>query len=68
MKTDTQTGVVTNMHNKETVLCPVKEINVYRWVCLEKCTYYKKKKCPLDVKKEDWKAVTDENGDWRIVK
>jgi len=56
------------MHNKETVLCPVKEINVYRWVCLEKCTYYKKKKCPLDVKKEDWKAVTDENGDWRIVK
>ena len=67
-KTDTQTGVVTNMNNKETVLCPVKGVNIYLWVCREKCTYHKNKKCPLEVKSEDWKAVTDEFGGWEIVK
>ncbi len=36
--------------NKETVLCPVKGVNIYLWVCKEKCSYKKKKKCPLDVK------------------
>ncbi len=29
------------------ILCPIKEINVYRWVCLLECTYYKENKCPL---------------------
>ncbi len=35
-------------NDKETVFCPIKEVNVYRWVCLEKCSYHKKKKCPLE--------------------
>jgi hypothetical protein len=37
------------------ILCPLKETNVYRWVCYEKCTWNKeskkwdkKSKCPLE--------------------
>ena len=29
------------------IFCPIKEVNVHRWVCLKKCTYYKENKCPL---------------------
>ena len=35
------------INKEETVLCPIKEVNVYKWVCFTKCSYYKKGKCPL---------------------
>jgi len=28
------------------ILCPIKESNVYKETCINKCWYYQKKKCP----------------------
>ena len=33
--------------DKTLVLCPLKETKVYRWICLEECTWYRDNKCPL---------------------
>ena len=53
--------------NKETVLCPVKGVNIYLWVCREKCSYKKKKKCPLEVRNKDWSVVAEKHGDRGII-
>jgi len=28
-------------------ICPLKETNVYYWVCLDECTWFKNKRCPI---------------------
>ena len=24
------------------IMCPIKKVNIYKWACIEKCTYYEK--------------------------
>ena len=24
------------------ILCPIKKVNIYKWICIEKCSYYEK--------------------------
>jgi len=44
--------------DKTLVLCPLKETKVYRWVCLEECTWYRDNKCPLMTEKTN-RHLTD---------
>ena len=37
-----------NSKGQKSILCPVKETQVYPWVCVEKCDYYERGKCPHD--------------------
>ena len=34
--------VIYKPKEKETVICPIKNVNIYKWVCIDKCTYFKK--------------------------
>jgi hypothetical protein len=36
--------------NETLILCPLKETNVYIWVCLNECDWKKRNKCPLQDK------------------
>ena len=47
-----------DMKSKTLVLCPLKETKVYRWVCLEECTWYRDNKCPLMTEKAN-RHLTD---------
>jgi len=47
-----------DMKVKTLVLCPLKETKVYRWVCLEECTWYRDNKCPLMTEKTN-RHLTD---------
>ena len=38
--------IIRKHKDKTLVLCPLKEVNMYRWICIEKCDYYLKNKCP----------------------
>jgi len=39
-------------HNDRTlVLCPLKNVYIYKWICASKCDYYLKGKCPREEKK-----------------
>jgi len=33
--------------DKTLILCPLKEVNIYQYICIEKCDYYSKQKCPI---------------------
>ena len=38
--------IVKNKLDKTGILCPITKRNVYRFVCIGKCDYYQKGKCP----------------------
>jgi len=35
-------------NNKTLVLCPLKNVYIYRYICASKCDYYLKNKCPRE--------------------
>jgi len=37
--------VIKKPKNKTLILCPIKNVKVYQYVCVENCDYYKRKKC-----------------------
>ena len=38
--------IVKNKLDKTIVVCPITQRNIYKYVCVNKCDYYQKNKCP----------------------
>ena len=57
------------MKDKTLILCPIKETNVYRYVCLEECTWNRDRKCPDITYVDDvtWEPVQGGTIDGAII-
>ncbi len=45
-KKKTKTPFIKKPKDRTLVLCPLKNVNIYRYICIENCDYYLKNKCP----------------------
>jgi len=38
--------VIKKAKDKTLILCPIKDVYIYRYICQTKCDYYLRQKCP----------------------